>query len=344
MNKIYGIEVFRGIAAIMVVFYHVARHFYKNFGEYPLSDITKFGHAGVDFFFTLSGFIILYIHYSDIGKKQQINIYLLKRFVRIYPFFWFVTGLHLLLIPFVASANFPDAFILFKNIVLWPQGLSELINGVSWTLQHEILFYCIFSCIILNRYFGYIIFFIWFSSIFLLNYFLTVQFDKGVLFSAFNLQFLMGMFAAWVLIKFKVNFSKTIFNLGVLLFFTIAYLEVFGDINGYGGNARLLYGMASTLLIIGCVAYERSNGISFPSITKYLGRSSYSIYLTHLFFNGIFFKVFSIVGIIGFLPHWMSCFIIILLIVISACVTSSYIEIPLMRLMRNKLIKNDNAR
>jgi len=337
VKKLYGIEFFRGVAAIMVVIYHVSRHYHKNFAEYPLSEITKFGHAGVDFFFTLSGFIILYVHYHDIGKKELCNTYIFKRFSRVYPFFWFVTCLHLVLIPFISSASYPDIWNLCKNIVLWPQGGYGLINGVSWTLQHEILFYLLFGCVIFNRYLGYSILLIWFSTIVLFNYFLTIQLNLGVLFSAFNLQFFMGMIAALVLLKSKVAFPRMIFVFGVCLFVIVAYLELQGGINGYGNNARLFYGVASVLIIIGSVAYENNNTMSFPWIAKFLGKSSYSIYLTHLFFNGILFKLFLMWGLIDLLPHWVSALSIIFLIIILACLVSVFIEIPLTRLIRKRV-------
>ena len=56
------IQVFRGAAATMVVLYHVGsiNHFYSPF----LGNVFGFGHSGVDFFFILSGFIMLYVHYE----------------------------------------------------------------------------------------------------------------------------------------------------------------------------------------------------------------------------------------------------------------------------------------
>jgi len=275
--------------------------------------------------------------YHDIGKKELCGTYLFKRFSRVYPFFWFVTCLHLVLIPFISSASYPNIWGLSKNIVLWPQGRYELINGVSWTLQHEILFYWLFTCVIFNRYLGYSILLIWFSTIVIFNYFLTIQLNLGVLFSAFNIQFFMGMIAALVLLKCKVVFPRIILIFGFSFFFIVAYLELQGDINGYGNNARLLYGAASVLLIVGSVAYENNNTISFPWIATFLGRSSYSIYLTHLLFNGILFKLFLVWGLIDELPHWISSLSIIFLIIILACFVSVFVEIPLTRLIRKKL-------
>lgn len=57
------LQLLRGIAAMLVVFYHGTHT--------ELLNIFKLGYMGVDLFFVLSGFIILYIHFSDFGWKKS---------------------------------------------------------------------------------------------------------------------------------------------------------------------------------------------------------------------------------------------------------------------------------
>lgn len=73
VNRLSSIESARGIAAFMVVLFHTTgiMNLPKYFSVMPLGGVFGFGHAGVDFFFVLSGFIILFIHYDDIGKKTS---------------------------------------------------------------------------------------------------------------------------------------------------------------------------------------------------------------------------------------------------------------------------------
>src|SRR4051794_20974345 len=66
-TRLAGVEVCRGAAAVMVVFYHVARHLEKAHGPTWLMGLWQFGHAGVDLFFVISGFNILAVHLDDIG-------------------------------------------------------------------------------------------------------------------------------------------------------------------------------------------------------------------------------------------------------------------------------------
>jgi exopolysaccharide production protein ExoZ len=63
----------RGVAALMVVFYHTTRSLSlpQYLGYIPLNNVFGFGHAGVDFFFVLSGFIITRTHTVDIGRPHR---------------------------------------------------------------------------------------------------------------------------------------------------------------------------------------------------------------------------------------------------------------------------------
>ena len=61
-KKLHLIQIFRGIAAMSVVIYHLGRSAEAYFHVKLLGDFFSFGYMGVDFFFVLSGFIITYVH------------------------------------------------------------------------------------------------------------------------------------------------------------------------------------------------------------------------------------------------------------------------------------------
>ena len=91
--KLGWIEAYRGIAATAVVVYHTARHFDKNYGIPGLESVFQFGHAGVDLFFVISGFIILFVHFDDIGRPDRIGHYLSRRLTRLLPAYWVAVAL-----------------------------------------------------------------------------------------------------------------------------------------------------------------------------------------------------------------------------------------------------------
>lgn len=338
-NTLTGIEFFRGVAAIMVAIYHISRHFEKNFGTFPFSKITEFGHSGVDFFFTLSGFIIYYVHKKDIHNKDMLYPYFAKRFARVYPFYWVMIFLTLCLVPFVSSSSFPLPLDFIKNIVLWPQGMENLIVGVSWTLQHEILFYLLFSVMILHKTAGLILMMSWLLLLMISNFITPLTTNMDVFLSAFNLQFFMGILSAIILIKYRIKYGGIILALGTVCFLGTATLELQGFIDGHQKYARIFYGVSSMLLIIGVVSYEKNGKLRISSIGMLFGKSSYSIYLTHLFFNGIYFKILSDIGMIAALPTIISASLILSLVIASACCLHLYVEQPIIKKTRTVLLQ-----
>ena len=77
----------RGIAALLVVLYHASGLFSSNkyWQTIVLKGVFGFGFAGVEYFFVLSGFIMLHVHRKDIGKPAALVSYFRKRIERIYP-------------------------------------------------------------------------------------------------------------------------------------------------------------------------------------------------------------------------------------------------------------------
>lgn len=335
MYQYKSIEVCRGVAALLVAIYHLSRLYQQNYGVFPFSSITEIGHIGVDFFFVLSGFIIYYIHAIELGDKSKVSSYAVKRFSRVYPFFWFVILLNLILIPFVSSKELPTFFQLFLNLSLLPYK-DYFITGVSWTLQHEILFYSLFACLFVNKSLGKTLLILWLILIILASQ--NDYFKIPVISSSFNIQFFFGLGVAYLLKKQLLPKSKFILLISLFIVGTISTLELTDNLSHNGIISRVLYGMAFSLIIIGCISTEHLTLKKFPKIFLKLGSSSYSIYLLHLFFGGILFKIFTVVGLHDLVPITISAITLIVLTVYLSYITSTVIEIPLSKSVRNYLL------
>jgi exopolysaccharide production protein ExoZ len=338
---IRSIEVMRGVAALLVAVYHLSRLYQQNFDVFPFSSATEVGHIGVDFFFVLSGFIIYYIHHGEINKPNYIVRYAAKRFARIYPFFWFVLLLNLILIPFVASKDFPSITHIFINLTLIPYEKDFLPLGISWTLQHEVLFYALFSTLLLNKRLGQVILITWLTLVLIHNFYSPVLVDVPVLFSAFNIQFFLGMSVAYLYSKNKLTSSSYVLYCALLCLFLLMCLELSGILNGYQKWARVSYGFAFAFILFGALAEEKKRSKAIPSLFLKLGSASYSVYLLHLFFGGIIFKVFSILGLHDVLPIFVSAILTISITVYLAYLTSKMVEIPISKFVRNMLLKKN---
>jgi peptidoglycan/LPS O-acetylase OafA/YrhL len=70
----------RGVAAIVVVFFHLAEPLAKT----RLENVVNHGYLAVDFFFLLSGFVIGYA-YDDRWNKLTVGAFLRRRFERLQP-------------------------------------------------------------------------------------------------------------------------------------------------------------------------------------------------------------------------------------------------------------------
>lgn len=91
------LDTYRGIAAILVVLYHFTIVFKDQLGYSFFNGFFLFGQSGVDFFFILSAFVITYRYFHVKANKESVAIFVKKRFMRIYPLYWIVCGIVLLI-------------------------------------------------------------------------------------------------------------------------------------------------------------------------------------------------------------------------------------------------------
>ena len=91
--RLNSLQAGRAIAALMVVVFHanifiLPDQIYRD-GTQSWA-VFNFGYAGVEFFFALSGFIMVFIHRGDFGHPARVGRFLRKRVERISPVYWVV--------------------------------------------------------------------------------------------------------------------------------------------------------------------------------------------------------------------------------------------------------------
>ena len=74
----------RGVAALLVVLYHVFEGF-QFAGNKPVIDFINHGYLAVDFFFILSGFVVGYAYDSRWGKTLTLGGFFRRRLIRLQP-------------------------------------------------------------------------------------------------------------------------------------------------------------------------------------------------------------------------------------------------------------------
>jgi peptidoglycan/LPS O-acetylase OafA/YrhL len=331
--RLHGIEAGRGLAAATVVLYHAARHLDKAYGASAAMAVFKFGHAGVDFFFVISGFIILFVHHNDIGRPERLRHYLGRRAIRLLPVYWIALAGAVLLTT-LGTHHLPAPTALINSVLLLPVTQKPLLE-IGWTLQHEIVFYAIFSVMILHRTAGIALFGLWASII------ATTVWIGHPLFglppaisSAFGGEFFIGMAVAGIMIHTQPRHAVALLLLGAALFAAVAAAEDAGFINGYKDLARLLYGVPSALLVVGAAEWSRTMRGKVPAWLAAMGAASYSIYLFQFMFIGLIWRVWQVAGL-DRTGHLKLCFpVLVASAIAGGIVVSRTLEYPLMRRLR----------
>lgn len=337
-SKLISLEAGRGVAALLVVLFHAGHHCQAVYGGFALGRLFAFGHAGVDFFFALSGFIIFEAHRNDIGNAKKLSHYVERRITRIYPIYWIILALTLLAVS-LSSGVFPTAYYIVASFLLTPTREWPVMND-AWTLQHEMLFYTIFGLLILHRRLGIAVFMLWLAAI-VIDRFVAVQTESGFLIrllSAFNLEFFMGMGAAWLGRRWRIPAPRLFILAGIAAFFAIGAAEDAGLIGNSDFRVHLGYGAAATLAIIGLVAAERHHALVTPRILALLGGASYSLYLIHVLAIGAIWQIILHFKLDSGLPVSAVYTVLVVGAVVSGLLTNQIVEKPAIMFARRLFV------
>lgn len=278
-----GIEVGRGIAAFLVVLHHAGNNIAEPrfYGTVLWGGLLQNFNVGVDFFFVLSGFIIAWVHWRDVGRPERLGHYALRRFLRIYPPYWGImlplAALYFLF-PGAGKSNQHDLWTFVFSTALLPYPEPPIL-GAAWTLVHEMVFYLVFGClIVLGRAAAWLLP-AWAVAIVVGQAFMPLPFPLSILLNAFNLEFLFGVAAALWLRDRKVPVPRIFALAGLATFLgVLLFARTIQDVPLVG---RLAFGLSALVGILGIVEWERSRGLRVGKPLLALGAASYAIYLVH---------------------------------------------------------------
>src|SRR6266849_2921607 len=144
MRHLQSLTPLRGIAALTVLMFHLAR----NSGDSSLPAFFLRGYLGVDLFFVLSGFVLTHVYVQGfLGDTswRSAGAFLWARVARIYPVHFFVTALLVACggAQGLSGLDVLDNFLLI--LVPWP---VHSINQPSWSLSAEWHAYLLFPLMV----------------------------------------------------------------------------------------------------------------------------------------------------------------------------------------------------
>ena len=141
-----GVHMLRGIAALAVLVHHTLEETSVLIAPAQWLHVgTLVGASGVDLFFVISGFIMLYTTERRFGQPGAGADFAARRLIRILPLYWLCT---LLVVALAATGWFYRSKVITATDVALSMTLmptSNLIHGVGWTLQYEMYFYLLFT-------------------------------------------------------------------------------------------------------------------------------------------------------------------------------------------------------
>jgi exopolysaccharide production protein ExoZ len=151
------LQALRGVAALAVVITHARLEFQNTPLWETVDRWLRSGEAGVDLFFVISGFIMVYTTRNDRGGLVSAVSFSIKRLARVWPAYAFVTivagtlyyGLQLLWDSTSQSE-------LLKSLLFIPVSYDSLyarqVLTQGWSLNFEMYFYVAFAfCLLASR-------------------------------------------------------------------------------------------------------------------------------------------------------------------------------------------------
>jgi exopolysaccharide production protein ExoZ len=280
-----NVQALRALAAVMVIVVHLEA-IVKGMGG-SKADSALFS-VGVDLFFMISGFIMVY---TTSARKIGPLAFLLNRIARIAPFYWAITlfvALASLAIPSLTPHTVVTGSNLVKSFLFIPyvryDGLIRPILFLGWSLNLEMIFYLVFALSLLISDVALRV--ACCVSLLVIAVSIGVIFHDGIspevqfVLQPLLLEFAIGMVigAAYKYLprspiagKLSLFFIPLSFSMLLLVarFFTSTYVP--------------LVSLPAAILLISCLIADRSGyTIRSPTILL-IGDASYAVYLVHPF-------------------------------------------------------------
>lgn len=300
LNHFNGLDTLRFFSAFAIIIYHSTLGFVNRF--YP--SVKMFFHnltLGVESFFIISGFLIVYLLLLEKEKTNSISLmnFYIRRTLRIFPLYFFVIGVAYCTyhtsnpeINFTKYAFFCGNFAVIEADK-WTVGILNPL----WSLSIEEHFYLVIPFLILL------------TPIKKLNYLFL-----GVIFSSIAFRFVATFHGSWMiyychtlsrmdslavggLIAYYYHQDKSIFRnitsryIGIALVFLVFFMSIL-DVSNYELISYVLFKkylfiFPIVIIFIGFVLNDTNQQpimkwFKNNKIINYLGKISFGLYMYHL--------------------------------------------------------------
>jgi peptidoglycan/LPS O-acetylase OafA/YrhL len=334
--EIHTLQILRGIAALLVVTNHLWGRVFGGIFEFN-------GGLGVDIFFVLSGFLMVF---TQTNNRNALT-FIFGRIKRIYPLYIIIS------LPIILMlVNLDGVYKVASNFLLLPtfgKYHHILANNPSWTLVYEMIFYVFFAfalifsrdatraCLIT-------------VSIICISIYVTVNIVGTeprygwihlgyILGDPLMLDFAAGGILALIYkhLRFPAFIDFRVFMIATII---ILYLAI----NVIESSRMFKFGIPALIIIIFAIYTKEGAGGLYRTM-HLIGDASYSIYLSHIYFVYII-KSTMIANQDSTLMTNLSVLLTTVLCVMAGIFINRSIEKPIIIFLAKKpktpLIKGDN--
>jgi peptidoglycan/LPS O-acetylase OafA/YrhL len=298
-NFFGGLESLRGLAALLVVFLHI-----KWTNSLTTLPFFRNGYLMVDLFFVLSGFVICHNYGQKIGNARDAGHFMFLRLGRLYPLHLFcliaflcieiakyIGELKFHLVPYASAAfsinNAPSFIAHLLLIQIFCPFAEYSFNGPSWSISAEFYTYLIFALVVWvfpkrKSVLIVSVFLVLISTFLMLFFGISGSTElTGWSFLRCILGFFMGVLAYHAYDRYHSHISRWS---GRIAFCLPVFLVVFMSLKENPKLDGTIVLPVFFVLIIAIAAEPAGGRISRMldyTPLRWLGRISYSIYMTH---------------------------------------------------------------
>jgi exopolysaccharide production protein ExoZ len=359
MSRLGSLQVLRALAALAVALLHFqaeAESMAAASGQAFAGVLMKHLAAGVDLFFVISGFVMVYASKGLFERPGAAGAFLMRRIARIVPLYWAMTTLFLaglVLSPSLSTSGSVLPLEIIKSYLFVPYvaantGLIQPVYKLGWTLNYEMTFYLAFSLFL----------------------FLPMRKAVPLLAGLFSLMVVAGQLirpapgalAFWtnpIILEFA--FGAVIaqaYLAGVRISMAMAALSVLAGITllalspGFGvpldGPLRpLVWGLPAALILAGTLLagpLQKQRVESAPAtpsrtmkLLEKMGDASYAIYLVHpVIFRGLR-ALWEKAGLGTMFPLWGYVVSGMAMLILVSILVYQWFEAPLTRAAQQRL-------
>jgi exopolysaccharide production protein ExoZ len=297
-RRFYGIQILRGVAALLVLFHHQIQVAGDRIPGAPSPRFLLNGAFGVDLFFPISGFV-MFLSASSLLRKKPVGTSLWRQFgwrriVRVVPLYWLMTCVKLLIFFLIPAAMLHFRLIpsnVVGSFLFIPafdhNHVPEPVLPVGWTLNYEMLFYLIVTVALALR----------LSLLRFVSIVIVILAAIGLLVPQFHshswgawtyladpieLEFLAGLLMAGFLIRVQATpvWLSVVVFFGALCF---ALLVPTPGLLEFTPLRPLLWGIPGALMVWSVLALDPHWDLARQRVLLLLGDASYSLYLVQGF-------------------------------------------------------------